>query len=120
MEHIIALDACVCSPFRIYSPTSNSSLVQTGFGDWKHAGSGTRKLQNEQGTGANLKGFAKHVNIQTHKEAMKIWEECKAGSTRSSLSVDTMVLHRMPEHRMWVETVFTVVSYLVVNAFGVM
>ena len=113
MEHIIALDLCVSSPCRIYVPKSNSSLVQTGFGDWKHASTG--KVQNEQGTCSDLKGLAKHVNSQTHKEATKIWEKRKVRSTRSSLSVDTMLLHRMPEHRRWVETVFTVVKYLVIN-----
>jgi len=106
LKHIIAIDACVYSP-------SNSALAQTGFGDWKRAGTG--KVQNEEGTDAHLKGPAKYVNSQTHKEAMKIWEERKLRSTRSSLSVDTMVLHRMPENRWWVETVFIVVKYLVIN-----
>ena len=46
------------------------SLVQTDFGDWKDAG--CEKVQNKQGTGANLKGLAKHMNSQTHKEAMKM------------------------------------------------
>ena len=36
----------------------------------------------------------------------------------SSLSVDRMVLHRIPEQRRWVETVFTVVKFLAINGIS--
>ena len=116
LEYIIELDACVCFPCRMYSSNSESSpFVRTGFRDWKHAGTGKiRKDENGKDVNSNLKGFAKHANSFPHKEAMKTWEDHKRRSS-SSLSVDTMVLHRIPEHRRWVETVFTVVKYLAVN-----
>ena len=79
LEYIIELDACVCFPCRIYAPTSESPFVRTGFSNWKNAGTG--KTLKGQGTSINLKGFAKHANSHTHKEAMKIWEEHKIRSS---------------------------------------
>ena len=83
------------------------------FRDWKYAGTG--KMQKEYRTSVNLEGFAKPANSHIHKEAMKIWEEHKIRSSRSALSVNTMILHRIPGHRRWVETVFTVAKYLAIN-----
>ena len=45
---------------------------------------------------------------------MKLWEEQKERSSSSSLSINTMVLTRISEHRRWVEAVFNVVKFLTV------
>ena len=85
-----------------------------GFSNWKNAVTG--KTQKGHRSSINLKGFAKHANNHTHKEAMTIWEKHKIRSSGSSLSVNRMVvLQRIPEHRRWVKRVFTVMEYLARN-----
>ena len=66
----------------------------------------------------NSKGFTKHANNHTHKEAMTIWEEHKIRSSGSSLSVNTMALQRITEHRRCLETVFTTIKYRAINGLS--
>ena len=113
LEYITEIDACVCYPCRVYSSNNDSPFVTTGFKDWKHAGTG--KICDDNGNvKSHLKGFAKHANSVPHRMAMKTWEEHKARSS-SNLSINTMVLQKIPEHRTWVETVFNVVKFLAMN-----
>ena len=106
----------LCFPCRIYSPNSDSSFVRTGFNDWKHPG--TEKAPEDpkpkDKDNSKLKGFLRHAVSTRHQTSMKLWEEQKKTSSSSSLSINTMVLTRIPEHRRWVEAVFNVVKYLTV------
>ena len=45
---------------------------------------------------------------------MKLWEEHKSRESTNS-SVNTLVLTKSPEHRIWLEAVFYTIQYLVVN-----
>ena len=107
----------VCFPCRIYSPNSDSSFVRTGFNDWKHPG--TEKAPEDpkpkDKDNSKLKGFLRHAVSTRHQTSMKLWEEQKKRSSSSSLSINTMVLTRIPERRRWVEAVFKAVKYLTVN-----
>jgi hypothetical protein len=113
LEYITELDACLCYPCRVYFKNIDSTFVTTGFKDWKHAGTSTICDGNGK-VKSNLKGFAKHANSVQYKEAMKTWDEHKLRSS-SSLSVNTLILQKIPEHRTWMETVFNVVKFLAVN-----
>ena len=117
MEYVADLDACVCFPCRIYSPNSDLSFVRTGFHDWKHPR--TEKAPEDpkpkDKDNSKVKGFLRHAVSTRHQTSMKLWEEQKKISSSSSLSINTMVLTRIPEHHRWVEAVFNVVKYLTVN-----
>ena len=120
LEYVVDLDACVCFPCRIYSPNSDSSFVRTGFNDWKHPG--TEKAPEDpkpkDKDNSKVKGFLGHAVCTRHQTSMKLWEEQKERSSSGSLSINTMVLTRIPEHRRWVEAVFNVVKYLPVNGLS--
>ena len=46
--------------------------------------------------------------------AMKLWAEHRSRENSQS-TVETLVMKKVPEHKKWVETVFDVVRYLVLN-----
>ena len=99
----------------MYASKSDSPFVNNGFSDWKHAGTGKfPKDKQSKDIASGLKGFAKQSISCPHDEAMKRWEDHKKRSS-TNLSVNTMVLQKIPEHQKWVETVFNIVRFLAVN-----
>ena len=72
------------------------------------------KVENNVVNTNHAKGFSKHVVSNAHVKAVEVWEEAKKRKS-SNLDVNTMVLNRIPEHRIWLETVFNVIKYLSMN-----
>ena len=103
LEYIKEADACLCFACRVYSK-NDGPFSTTGFRNWKSA------LE----AGTKPKGFAKHALSTSHVEAMKLWAEHKNRENTKS-SVDTLVLKKLPEHRIWLQAVFYTIRYLVVN-----
>ena len=87
----------------IYAPEDSKERAWThnGFSNWNVAK--TPK-----------KGLHSHCSSETHINAEKTWAEHKLRKMSSKL-VETLVVVRVPEQRIWVEAVFTVVRFLATN-----
>ena len=72
-----------------------------GFRNWKSA------LDSK-------KGFRQHASSQSHRNAMKAWEDFKNRSNINK-TIDIMFVDKLPEHQAWVEVVFHVVKFLSMN-----
>ena len=104
LEYDESCDACFCFACRVY-------LTDTGYNYQRDSFSGYRNWKNATDSS---KGFTQHCTTPANVDAMSLYQEQTIRKTKGE-SIKTMVVEKAPEHRTWVEVVFNVVRYLVVN-----
>ena len=103
LEYIEDYDVALCYACRVYAPYESKERpwTHTGWNLWNMA-----KTPN--------KGLGGHSSSKTHEIAMKKWK-CHEVRQKDGKLVETLLVERVPEHKIWVEAVFIVVKFLATN-----
>jgi hypothetical protein len=103
LEYCQIKDAAFCFPCRIFQPVSGDEcFMLIGYRNWQHA------TDSE-------KGFAKHENSTSHKEAMFRWKERNDRERTGELITTKLITEQVERNRYYVRCIVEIIQFLVVN-----